>query len=281
MIRKGIAIFILLQVIGCGGAKPSATLAPQTSNGIVNGTTVPATDALAKSIVALVFKAKENNVEKTALCTGTILDSETILTAAHCVKDVDKMAVVFTNDLSQLTQATATDLVRKMDRTAINSLYTGNDNDVALVHFVGGLPAGFVPVQLINSDIQLGEGTQLHVMGFGVSDPTNNQGAGVLRQTDSPLLGGQDDWLVSDESHTGVCFGDSGGPAFVQQNGQWIQIGVAHAVTDNKCSQYATHLNLGMFIPWIQQTSAALKLGPVINPTPAPVPAPAPAVASN
>src|SRR5690348_9410861 len=79
--------------------------------GIVNGQPVGKRDKIAASIVALVAEVKEGQ----ALCTGTILDDQTVLTAAHCVDgEPTKMSVVFSPEVKGANPA----MIRAVNRIA-------------------------------------------------------------------------------------------------------------------------------------------------------------------
>ena len=51
---------------------------------VVNGTPVEENKGFPKSVVLLLIKRKSGSKTKTSRCTGNILDSTTIITAAHC-----------------------------------------------------------------------------------------------------------------------------------------------------------------------------------------------------
>src|SRR4051812_3490531 len=58
---------------------------------IIGGTEVQQGDPVLKSTVAI--------FDGSALCTGSIIDQDLVVTAAHCISDPSRMAVLFTTDL--------------------------------------------------------------------------------------------------------------------------------------------------------------------------------------
>jgi secreted trypsin-like serine protease len=238
-----------LSLAGCTHQK-SAPISH--SVGIVNGSVVSKKEELALSVVALISETDEGQ----ALCTGTILNSETILTAAHCVEHPMQMVVVFASRVS----AAKGENIRAVDGYVPHPDWPGSEAaaDLALVHFTGGLPAGFKPVAL-GVSVQPSLREPILLVGYGVTDGIKRKGSGVLRETDSTILRlGPQGEIFSDGRDSSVCFGDSGGPLFVERGGEWQQIAVAHSVADNACTTASVHASLATAAAWIARTMARL-----------------------
>jgi secreted trypsin-like serine protease len=210
---------------------------------IVNGDSANRREKLARSVVALV--AIQDGSE--ALCTGTILNDQSVLTAAHCIASPQEMLVVFGPNV----KSAAPDKRRK-----VLSYKRHPTADLAIVHFTGGLPDGYSPVTLMNSGHSVRAGSEVLMMGYGVTDGLRHKGAGVLRETRSLVLNFTSNAIVTDGRQSSVCFGDSGGPAFVQsEGGEWSQVGVAHAVSDQACDQASIHTRVFPYEAWIRESS--------------------------
>ena len=247
-------------IVAACGSSPGVTF-DATGAGIVNGKPLHARatskkEPLADSVVALVAK----NADSESLCTGTILAPDIILTAAHCVENhPEKMVIVFSTTLK-----TAPQQVRPADRFVQNpawgkELPTGR-GDLALVHFTGGLPEGYTPVTLADNKIGLQLGTDVVMIGFGVNNGLKNAGAGILRETQTTVMSESSPTeVVTDGRKSSVCFGDSGGPAFSQENGQWVQWGVASSVTNQACNQASIHTAVMSYGSWLKQASDQLR----------------------
>lgn len=307
MTTRGKVLSILsLALVGCGNQANVGKLAAGNSEGIMNGFEVSQTDAYSQHTVYLRVAMAGGS----ASCTGSILDSETILTAAHCVEGATKAVVVFAKNAQDPRNVSA-DHIRRVDAAAIFPEYKPEpedsgesdgqppatppkiptldeikqalvedkmvDYDLAVLHFQGGLPADYSPVKLATSESVLQEGTVLHMVGYGLSkvqskmQVVNGQPVfvavpdqstvGQLRETSAPI--GQYNAaaraILSDSHQTGVCSGDSGGPAFVQDaSGQTLQVGIAEAVFNRYCNSVSMHTAVYPYLGWIKQASDAL-----------------------
>ncbi len=264
------AILTSTLIFAACGRAPEVDYQPTGTEHIVNGDTLSGNTAskkepLAQSVVALV--AIQDDRE--ALCTGTILSDDLILTAAHCVEDSPKkLMVVFNRNLQMKAKPGTTglnlDSVRAADRFKQNPAW-GKDlangrGDLALVHFQGGLPSGYSAVRLASAAIQLDLGVEVRLLGYGVTNGVTHVGSGVLRETETTVMSSSSPTeIVTDGRKSSVCFGDSGGPAFSQQNGQWVQWGVASSVTNQACNQASIHTSILSYLPWIKAAGAKLR----------------------
>lgn len=243
----------LVALVACTGGKPQIQ-GGKDSVGIVNGTIVPQKEELARSVVAVVAELDQGQ----ALCTGTILSQEIILTAAHCVDHTVQLAVVFGSNVNLAKP----DILRAADGYVQNPNWEKSESsgDLALIHFTGGLPPGFKPVQLAPKGTALGRGTSVLMIGYGVTDGITQKGSGVLRETQSQILGtNSNSEIISDGRTTSVCFGDSGGPMFAELGQHMVQVGVAHSVLDKACSKASVHTLVGDYMDWILRTTARLE----------------------
>jgi len=152
------------------------------------------------------------------------------------------------------------------------------DYDVAVVHFQGGLPAGYSPVTLASDASVVAEGQTLQMIGYGLSQvlpvqkvingqtvtiPQPVQSTvGQLRETTSPVAvyDTKIGMILTDSRQTGVCNGDSGGPGFMRdRSGQIVQVGIAEAVATSYCNSVSMHTAVFPYLNWIKQTAAKLK----------------------
>ena len=242
-------IFLIASIVAvlsaCAGEDSGFQAEPD--NGIVNGHPVTGSNPLAHMVVALVAREDQGQ----ALCTGTILTDDLILTAAHCVSSATKqMAVVFAENAKKPGK----DHVGMADHVRTNPA-----GDLAVVHFLGGLPNGYRPVQLAKTADGIEKGTPVVMIGYGVTNGLSHSGAGVLRTTQTTILGRTGNAMVSDGSKSSACFGDSGGPAFVKIAGEYLQMGVAHSVSSEGCNRQDMHTLVPAYFDWIRNTVAALK----------------------
>lgn len=274
-------------MVGCTANKSGNTLNTTNTASIIGGTEVAEGSALHKSIVGIYDQ------ERGALCTGSLLDNNTVLTAAHCIGAkandhliifaADIHAVFKTNDrnfiLSKVRLATKTVVNPNWGKKHANGESWG---DTAVIKFQGEVPAGFEPAKMLAPDV-LAAGTKVVVAGYGVSsdvlteiNPADHpdfaeklktgqffceqsqdgkqdaktekcykeemSGEGILRTTELTAVGAYNDTeVVFDQQHgQASCEGDSGGPAYVNVNGEYHLFGVTSRGTRG-CNGYVVY----------------------------------------
>lgn len=252
--KKTFGILALLMSVTACGDRNIAWPAID-GNGIVHGRGVPTKSSISKSVVALVSEIEGG----AALCTGTILDEQTILTAAHCVDhSPEKMVVVFDTKVKGVAKENLrhADTYLQNPRWAKGGEHAG---DIAVVHFTGGLPKSYQPVQLATRGQKLEEGSEVTMVGYGMSNVKKESGGGVLRETKTTIVGKKAPDQIATDGHTSsVCFGDSGGPAFSEANGELVQWGVAHSVLNRECNETSLHTDIIPYEAWIRESMKRL-----------------------
>jgi chymotrypsin len=160
-------------------------------------------------VVAIYFHI--SMTEGGALCSGTIVNDEWILTAAHCPPwdfDLDASYVHVGSDMH------ATDSRKlEFDEWYVHPEYNGLANDVAVVHLAEPSPVEGLPINRDDSIDNTLVGEEFIFVGFGLSDPNAEQVDGKKRaawieMTDTT---GTIFYYFDEESMTSN--GDSGGPA--------------------------------------------------------------------
>lgn len=253
---------------------------PQTlSNGavgidtaIVGGKDADGTEVFAKHIVGL-YDAKVG-----AICTASILSETILVTAAHCVdSEASALRVVFGTDFNSKDI-----IVQPVDAYQISPIYAFrqgqefNTGDIALVKFSGGLPTGYTPVHFLTDATQLKTNMDVVLAGFGAStvvqkaDPktgavvADHQNAGKLRYVTTTMKNAQyskSEFLTEASKGKGACHGDSGGPAYVEINGELVLTGVtSRTVGDEQdmCNVSAAYTSIPFYATWIVSTSKQL-----------------------
>jgi len=198
------------------------------------------------------------------MCTGTLIASTWVLTAAHCVVDSSSLDVYFGNDQNTFTAQ------RESSQLIPHPNYVGTStniaNDIALVRLSQAAPSNVVPIPplppnlaITNSDV----GTELEFVGFGVTETgtsgvklTVDQELGAqcssasacnLAQSPYQIPGGS---IAYTQSGGGPCSGDSGGPAFILRSGTEYVAGVT-SYGDQNCTQYGVSTKVDYFYNWI------------------------------
>lgn len=241
------------------------------------------------------------DVNKGALCTGSLIARNLVLTAAHCVNtfSAKAMIVFFTPNMSQSIAMTKDGLmadkrnVRQVVQAIRNSKYnaksssmTESTNDIALLRLASDAPAEIQLASLPPADLVLKADDVVSQAGYGVSqfkmDPETgetllNKGSGVLRQVDgikvkSVLPSGEE--VTFDQSQgRGACHGDSGGPAYlkVAATDSAPEATYVVGVTSRgpgDCNEIAVYSSTIGQAKWIADTAAVLlkaaAAGPVV-----------------
>lgn len=262
----------ILSSIALTACTPNLNNAENTQapgEGIIGGWEARPSDRVQESIVAI-YDATESQ-----LCTGSLLSNNLVLTAAHCIgPNIESMYVFFD------TKVTEKSIRRQIDKVEISPYWASRQNadkntgDIALVHFIGDVPAGFKPAQLLSAanGRALKKGAEVVLAGYGISNGITGVGAGILRVTrvkiEDPDFSASEVKL-NQTGGTGACHGDSGGPAYVTIKGHHYLWGVTSRGVDderNDCSQFSAYTNALFYKTWINRAATKLSRSLVVNP---------------
>lgn len=228
---------------------------------ILGGEVVKPNDIVAQSTVAL--KYIEGNAAY-AMCTGTLISSNLVLTAAHCLHGVDisQIRVGFSieakNVLDKETMYEVADVVVH-PKYGVNRL-----NDVALISLSKSAPAPYQPVSIVSEQFQLAVGLPMLLAGYGVIDDLTGKDTDALRKVTVPLAKVLDEEaiLVTDQTKsTGACNGDSGGPAYLELGGILYVYGITRGPHENApdCHHFGEYTYASKFETFILESATKLK----------------------
>lgn len=228
---------------------------------ILGGEVVKSNDIVALSTVAL------NYVEGDAaypMCTGTLIASDLVLTAAHCLRgsDISQIRIGFSIEAKgQLDKETMYEIanVEIHPKYGVNRL-----NDVALIALSKPAPAPYQPVSIVSEQFQLAVGLPMLLAGYGVIDDLTGKDTDALRKVTVPLakILNEDAILVTDQTKsTGACNGDSGGPAYLELGGVLYVYGITRGPHENApdCHHFGEYTYASKFETFILESAAKLK----------------------
>jgi hypothetical protein len=230
---------------------------------IIGGQPVAASDFISKSVVAFVSTSSQGQ----ALCTASLVAEDLAITAAHCVKDSSpapqaEFVLIFGNNIK-----TAGVVTRMVDKVEIPSTWKPNaqpalnTSDVALLHFAGGLPSGYVVSDILPFDQMPKNGDEVTLAGYGITNGATNFGAGLLRKVQVKVLNANFSAteIEFDESEGGgACNGDSGGPAYVMVNNHPFLFALTSR-GGSECNQDVIYTKISAYADWFTTASKAIE----------------------
>jgi hypothetical protein len=179
---------------------------------IVGGSVVSVdTDPVMHSTVALIGNG--------SICTGTLIGPNQIITAAHCLTNT------FGLKIASGTNPTPTPGLRII-KVRKHPRWSQGPFDVGIVVFEGTLPPNLRPVAITPLG-EISSGQQTILAGYGVTGEVRSD-SGTLRKVTARIKNFQTldkEFSMQEGLGVGSCYGDSGGPAYIELNGVLTVIG--------------------------------------------------------
>jgi secreted trypsin-like serine protease len=184
-----------------------------------------------------------------SFCTGTLITPDVVMTAAHCLVLIDEEGhitgdrpienILVIAGVTRISDATQSEVTRVADArthpTFAQGPFTdadrgfGNLDDIGVILLRTSIET-IEPVPVLAESAvkqRMIEGGSLIVEGYGTAEETGQQGSGVLRLAQIPLVElGADEFIAGREGGADACPGDSGGPVYLQQGDDLFVVGV-------------------------------------------------------
>lgn len=251
-LRRRLAGAALLGVlaVALSGAVP-AQADPGAQASIIGGKITPIAE-----LPSLAFVVAQHSKTSGFSCTGSVIAPRVILTAAHCVEDLELGGYTPADEYSVVTGMTNPHQAKKSEAIAVASTHVFPHFDPGTVHGDSGIlilaePTAAPPIPLATAaDAALYQPKMPALMaGWGLTHGNATQAPRRLQSAPTTVL---DSKACSDRSRpyypvfsaavqactsdppahkTGVCFGDSGGPLIANRaDGSPVEIAIASSV---------------------------------------------------
>jgi secreted trypsin-like serine protease len=225
-------------------AQPARAQDQHHDNKIVGGTAVP--DGKYPFIAALLNTNFGSTTFQQQFCGGTLIDKDSVLTAAHCV--FGESAAPLRATVGRTVLDSNQGQKRKVSKIFIHPLYNPGQNDAydAAVLTLSGNVSGIAPIKLAtsNQDFLETPGHNAAVAGWGntIAQPAGGSAGSSfpnrMREAQVPLVSDAEAkkvygnlfispvMVAAGKTGKDTCQGDSGGPMFAKVNSGYTQIGI-------------------------------------------------------
>lgn len=228
------------------------------------------------------------------LCGGALIDELWVVTAAHCVDNIDtsNISVVLGNHTQSVSESTEQSFSIAESHPHPDYSAVTNDFDIALLKLSSPatIIAGQVETISLNTEADLTGGLLATVIGWGTTS-SGGSAADVLQEVQVPIVSNATciesygSTITANmvcagfaEGGKDSCQGDSGGPLMIPDGeGGFKLAGVVSFGTG--CAQanfYGVYARVSQFTAWISTTMSEEEADPTATPTPQQTPTPTP-----
>jgi secreted trypsin-like serine protease len=183
---------------------------------IVNGTECSENNSPVVELQLLLPDGREGT------CTGNMISSQDVLTAAHCFFD---RPIRVTVNVAGLREEASR--VISHPNVTIDESTGFVENDVAIVKLAVPFNLPSLPILVSRAPVS---GEEIQIFGYGVTEDqtSSNNTTGVLRSGEMKISKVNSSFVEADFNGQGsnTCSGDSGGPALLKVNTQIAIIGL-------------------------------------------------------
>lgn len=184
-----------------------------------------------------------------AFCTGTLIDTTTVVTASHCIAGRTSA-----EGLSFYVGPKAGDASGTLVPVASVHAHPQYDDqeltaDIAVLKLTQAAPVTPIPPLKTSMDATW-IGKNAVFVGYGVTGALKSD-AGAKRSVSIAISGVDPTSFRYESPNKNTCFGDSGGPALFEKDGAFYLIGVT-SYGDEDCAAYGVNTRVDPYISFIE-----------------------------
>ncbi|MCP2258926.1 Trypsin [Streptoalloteichus tenebrarius] len=214
------------------------------------------------------FMASLQSLSGGHFCGGSLIKSNWVVTAAHCVQGTSAGSIQVRVGSTQRSSGGS---VARVSRVIVHPNYpvSNGPGDIALLQLSSSVSQ--TPVRI--SSEAGPAGTRTRIIGWGQTCPTRG-GCGApqtLQELDTSIVedracrsgfdGRTEICTNNPNRNSGACYGDSGGPQIKSVNGRWELVGAtsrAGGATSTCAVDPSIYTDVTAYRSWIQQYTGAL-----------------------
>lgn len=237
---------------------------------IVNGQKIQTTESSRHHAVLLLIKDDKNNI---SVCSSTLINDTTLITAAHCVHSAQQIMAVFHTDITCESGFDRIGHTVNVNLAVAHPDYDNNSQvkneasynpDLALVFLEKSAPKSYPRFLIAKAPETLK--SDIYVYGYGKTSHADNSNLTntMLRKTTIKLADYQFEGgniVIDQKNKTGICNGDSGGGAMMRNQNNKLELAAVNSLVystesgvKDLCNDSSMLVSLDQFTSWIEST---------------------------